>query len=1120
MLKIGTLNCRSLKKNIHKIIQKFHLLKLDILVLQETYSIDQHSVDLLQNQDLQFFIHHECEENSAGVGLIASQSIDLQIIEEKDSRILHFYARTAQNSYEILNIYAPADQGKNCLDFYRNLGPMLKSKGQNKFILLGDMNVIENTNLDRSRPAEMYDQRVAPIQRVLSRHLILANLVDSFRTKHPTLQHYTYRSPSHNILSRLDRIYIESDLAAQIHESTIDLSEMVADHRLAYISINENAEIPRGRSYPKLNPIWLKNDTFCEQIANFLGEWRDEILDFESTLEWWQLAKQNIMKIYKNFVINHITTQNRLLSSLYDDYADSSKSDEHLNQIWTNIETILKDKVNAKGQSSGIEFFKNSTEDEFMSHYLRLKRIRNSDNSIPNMLINDKTQTVNEKELHDHILGFYENIFKSSNPKSEDIDLFLDTELPHLNEEIINKFDDFINLEELTEAVNKMAINKSPGPDGLPVEFYKKFWDILGPDLIMIFNNIFLANEPTKKFNESVIRLIYKNKGKRNEIGNWRPISLLNADYKILMKVHAERMQEALKVIINPGQSCAVPGRSMFDNLYSIDSMITHLSETNQRALFVSLDQAKAFDRVEHKYLFKTMEKFGFPESLIKWLRILYMEAKAQIDINGKLTDPFDIERSVRQGDPGSMALFIIQIEPLARRIIEDKQIKGIKVPNSNPTKIFLHADDTLLPIPDIKSYRKSMGHFELYSKASGSALNLAKTEVLALGQWLKSDLGPIDKWIKPQVEILGIHFGENMQFKNWSKLLAKCDGILHQWRNHTLSLKTKLYVIQTYVLSNTLHVMRVIGMEEKSAIRLQRSIFQYIWGGSFEKIKRTTCYLPYKEGGMNVPNIQTLAESLQITKISKLEEIKVKSTPWMGYLIYSMGFHIREVHPYVTKGTYVKTQLEKPWSIRLTKPYDKIRAKQKEIQIWKMGSHRPYYDLLLDKVKPEIVSRNSRVPWEKIWTLLWENKKLDRIEKEFLYLQLLAKLPTSKGASSIAIRVASPDQDTCHFCHVYHETNDHIFQTCPALEHFRIQVMDDLTQVPVLRNATLGRSFLNTIPFIQTNANSHENAFENLFYRSFAYKKTIWRLRGKLHNGQTVEQSDLMKMYNKTISG
>ena len=163
--------------------------------------------------------------------------------------------------------------------------------------------------------------------------------------------------------------------------------------------------------------------------------------------------------------------------------------------------------------------------------------------------------------------------------------------------------------------------------------------------------------------------MIYKGKGSREEIKNWRTISLLNTDYKIISKILAGRVKQCLDDIINANQTSGPKGRNIQNNILNIKTIIEYMEIVGNNSAMVLIDQEKAFDRLEQNYLYKTLEKFGFGEKFIKWTKILYNNINSVVQVNGAITKKFEITRSVRQGCPLSMLLYVIAIEILSCRI-------------------------------------------------------------------------------------------------------------------------------------------------------------------------------------------------------------------------------------------------------------------------------------------------------------------------------------------------------------------------------------------------------------------------------------------------------------------
>ena len=134
-------------------------------------------------------------------------------------------------------------------------------------------------------------------------------------------------------------------------------------------------------------------------------------------------------------------------------------------------------------------------------------------------------------------------------------------------------------------------------------------------------------------------------------LSNYRPISLINVDLKILTKTLTNRLKPILPTIIHRSQT-AVHGRKIDHNIHMLRDLVDLVDKEESQAAFIFLDQEKAFDRVDHQFLFKTMEAFGIGEEFITWIKVLYSNATTKIKINGYLSANIPLKRGVRQGCP------------------------------------------------------------------------------------------------------------------------------------------------------------------------------------------------------------------------------------------------------------------------------------------------------------------------------------------------------------------------------------------------------------------------------------------------------------------------------------
>ena len=285
-----------------------------------------------------------------------------------------------------------------------------------------------------------------------------------------------------------------------------------------------------------------------------------------------------------------------------------------------------------------------------------------------------------------------------------------------------------ITLEEITNAVKGLSSGKSPGPDGLSAEFYLKFLDLLGPYLVQVFNSCFLNSEMCDSMKVSHTRVVFK-KGDAENLKNWRPISLLNIDYKICSKALSLRLAKVLEFIVSPDQTCSVPGHKITSNLHALRDILDYIDRTNETGILLSLDQEKAFDRVNRVFLLNLLKRFGFGPSFIRWVSTLYNGASMRIIVNGWLTDPVPLARGVRQGDSLSPLLYILCVETLACRIKECSEIEGFLLPGARGAqyKVGLYADDTTSFVKTVRSLERLFDVIRLYEQGSGAKVNVSK---------------------------------------------------------------------------------------------------------------------------------------------------------------------------------------------------------------------------------------------------------------------------------------------------------------------------------------------------------------------------------------------------------
>ena len=275
----------------------------------------------------------------------------------------------------------------------------------------------------------------------------------------------------------------------------------------------------------------------------------------------------------------------------------------------------------------------------------------------------------------------------------------------------------------------------------------------------------------------SVTRLIFKKRGDIKDLKNWRPISLLNVDYKIISKVITSRLSSVIDSIVDSDQTCSVPGRSIFSNVTLLRDITDFIQQTDESAILVSLDQEKAFDRVNRTFLLQLLEVYDFGSDFCRWVSTLYHDAFMQIIINDRLSPEILLKRGVRQDDPLSPLLYVLCVEVLASLIRGSPEIEGFLLPGANglQARARLYADDIFAVFKSLRSLEILFDLVDLYEKGTGAKLNRSKTEAMWLGSWRSRSDKPLGlTWVK-KIKILGFFFGTvSVEQDNWLPRINK----------------------------------------------------------------------------------------------------------------------------------------------------------------------------------------------------------------------------------------------------------------------------------------------------------------------------------------------------------
>ncbi|CAM2098366.1 unnamed protein product [Caretta caretta] len=257
------------------------------------------------------------------------------------------------------------------------------------------------------------------------------------------------------------------------------------------------------------------------------------------------------------------------------------------------------------------------------SHFLyALEKRRGAKKHITCLLAEDGTPLIDPVEMYGRVRAFHASLF-SPDPTDPNACRVLWNELPMVSMGDQDWLELPLTLAEFSEALRHMPTNKSPGMDGLTVEFYRVFWGVLSPDLVTVWAVSLQSRVLPLSCRRAMLALLLK-KGDLRDLRNWHPVSLLSMDYKVVVKAISLQLGSVLADVVHPDQNYTVPGCSILDNLYLVRDLLELGCRDGLSFTLLSLDQEKAFDRVDHGYLMSTLRAFCFGPQFVGFLRVLY----------------------------------------------------------------------------------------------------------------------------------------------------------------------------------------------------------------------------------------------------------------------------------------------------------------------------------------------------------------------------------------------------------------------------------------------------------------------------------------------------------------
>jgi hypothetical protein len=285
----------------------------------------------------------------------------------------------------------------------------------------------------------------------------------------------------------------------------------------------------------------------------------------------------------------------------------------------------------------------------------------------------DEGTIVGEENIRVYISEYYKNLFGPPVDNSFTLVESENSDIPQVSPEENSILIADFSEEEVYNAIMQMEKNKSPGPDGFPVEFYQKCWHIIKTDLMNMFGAFHRGELPLFHLNFGTIILLPK-KENAIQIQQYRPICLLNVSFKIFTKVGTNRVTKVAQNIIRPTQTAFMPGRHILEGVLILHETLHELHHKKLDGVLLKIDFEKAYDKVKWPFLQQAMRMKGFDPKWCEWINNFISKGSVGIKVNDAIGHYFQTRKGLRQGDPLSPMLFNIVADMLAILIARAKE--------------------------------------------------------------------------------------------------------------------------------------------------------------------------------------------------------------------------------------------------------------------------------------------------------------------------------------------------------------------------------------------------------------------------------------------------------------
>ena len=871
-----------------QILHFFKKQRIDVLFLQETHFKKTYTPTIKNYFYRNWFNSCTPLKREKGVSIVISKNVTfkkLDCISDPEGRYILLKGTIDDKIYTFANIYAPNDRQ---ISFLKNVFEALEPFLEGSLILGGDFNLTPEPKLDASSSkSRLSSKNLQQFKNILREHL----LVDIWRILHPNTKDYSYYSQLHKSHSRIDFFLILQKDIESVLKIEYDV-KLLSDHAPVILHFKHGQLEKRPNTWV-LNESLLNKDANVKHISsqielffreNLSGNTCDSLIweTHKAVIRGLLIQLGTREKKARNKSIEYLMNQIRQLENSHKSSPDANTEIE-----LTNLRLEVKKLIDHSYQkyiyfAKYKQFLYANKCGKELARVVRKERAKNNIAKIKNScnkIVHDSEGIASAfRDFYNKLYNIHSSDSKVTLNQTQDkIKQYLSKiNVPNISQEQRKILVTPFTLEEMYKAIDSLKLGKSPGPDGLSASYYKKFKKLLAPHLVEYFNALGESDGLRQESLLAHITVIPKEGKDTTDCANFRPISLLNIDLKLLASLLANRLNKIIGYLVGGDQVGFVPGREAKDNTIKILQLMEYAKMKNIPFVLVSSDAEKAFDRLNWSYLREVLFKFQFPEEFINKIMSLYTFPAAKVKVNGILSDSFYIKNGTRQGCPLSPLLFILSLEPFFLRIRENMHISGLHT-GSEEHKIAAYADDALFTLTNPKfALPHLLKEFKIVNEVSDFKINLTKSVIynVNLDSRTWSEVLSLSE-LKPALtsfKYLGVNICQNqadLYKHNFPNILNDLEKQLKEWEPLWLSWFGKMNILKMCILPKILYLIQTLPINIPKAFftRYRRITSKFIWSNKRSRLSYRLLTRPKCAGGTSLPDIEKYHKAAMMTR-------------------------------------------------------------------------------------------------------------------------------------------------------------------------------------------------------------------------------------------------------------